>query len=313
MIASVKIVDEFSRVAPFGVCFHDSASGLRVNDGLEVNVYQTLSGARNKKSKALPNRSGVYVLQRIALPENFSNGSGDSNFWNDNPPQNAHTVEVLDIENRFLPFQFNAILPVQGLYKWESVPPGSPNRTSLSVPLYSSPTRKVSGGMSVVRAQLVEIDDTPASWAVLEAYFGGELVARGITDREGNVALMFPSLPPQTHPFASPPENQTRVALSEQKWRLDFEVKYQPSIFQISPPSHNQNEALELVLPDLRLALSQAEGLLWNDRAKTDPFNGAVLEFGKELILRSRESELSSPMSIGITTLSSNLFVSPAI
>jgi hypothetical protein len=313
MIASVKIIDEFTRVAPFGVCFHDSATGLRINDGLEVTVCPALAGVLNKKQFALPNRSGVYVLQRIALPENFSYGSGDAIFWRNNPPQKTHTVKVFDIESRFVPFQFTAVLPVQGLYKWESIPPGSPNRTSLSVPLYSSATRKVAGGTSVVRAQLVEIDDAPASWAVLEAYFSGELVARGIADREGKVALIFPSLPPQTHPFASPPENATRVALGEQKWVLNFIVKYQPDIFQNSPPSQIQNDVFEQVVPDLRLALAQAEGSLWNDRTKTDVFDSAILEFGKELILRSRETELLSPMSIGITTLSSNLFVSPAI
>ena len=100
-----------------------------------------------------------------------------------------------------------------------------------------------------------------------------------------------------------------RVSLAEQFWNLDFTVKYQPAIFQVSPPFSFETEAE--ILPDLRLALAQANGTLWANAAKTESFTTAVLPLGKELILRSRTPQIHSPPSAE-TVFSSYLLVSPA-
>ncbi len=232
----LPIIERFSIVAPLGVCFHDTATGERVLGGLEVAAYPSNAGVWKNRTPLRPNRRGVYVLQKIKGLEDFSNGNGDAEFWNENLPERNYIVEVSDIEGRFQPFQFTVEIPVKGIYEWENIPSSSPNRILKSIPLYSAPTRKISGGAAVIRAQLKEISGIPASFAVLEARFEGTLVARGIADREGQIVLIFPPLAPQTNPIVSPSGNATRVSLAEQNWNLDLTVKYQPNIFQTSPP-----------------------------------------------------------------------------
>lgn len=307
----LPIIESFSIVAPLGVCFHDTANGERVLGGLDVTAYPSGAGVWKNRTALRPNRQGVYVLQKIKGLEDFSNGKGDAKFWNENPPSKTYFIEVSDIEQRFQPFQFTVELPVKGIYEWENIPASSPNRILKSIPLYSAPTRKISGGAAVVRAQLKEISGVPASFAVLEARFEGTLVARGIADRDGQTVLIFPSLAPQTNPIVSPPGNSTRISLAEQIWNLDLTVKYQPNIFQTSPPEITGDG--EENLPDLRLVLAQAEGTLWADSGQTEEYTTAVLQTGRELILRSRENAVASPMPDSETVFSSFLFVSPAV
>lgn len=237
-------------------------------------------------------------------------GAGDAEFWQNNPPQKSFIVEVFDHESRFQPFQFTLKLPVKGIYRWENIPSASPSRNLSSIPLYSAPTRKVLGGMSVIHAELRESNEKAASFAVLEARFNSNLIARGIADRNGQIVLMFPSLSPQNNPFTSPPSDATRISLADQKWNLDLTLKYDPTVFQTSPPL--STETSEEVLPDLRLVLAQANGTLWANAEKTDSFSTAVLQIGKELILRSRAAPILSPMPSAETVFSSYLFVSPA-
>jgi hypothetical protein len=309
---SPPVIETLSLAAPLGVCFHDSATGERISDGLNVSVSPATARARKNRMSAFPNRSGVYVLQKAYGLENFANGEGNEEFWNNFPPQKLYAVEVFDTERRFQPFRFTVELPVRGLYKWENIPPVSPNKSLSSIPLYSAPTRKVLGGMAVVRAELQQIDGIPASWAVLEARFGGNLVARGIADRDGKIALIFPALSPQSNPVVSPPATATRISLAEQKWLLDLTIKYEPNIFQTSPPVLSGSDEEE-TFPDLRLVLAQAEGMLWADAGQTEEYETAELYFGKELILRSRAAQILSPMPVTEPAYSSVLFVSPAV
>lgn len=305
-----RVIEKLSLVAPLGLCFHDAATGERINTGLNVAVYPVSETIRKHRINALSNRSGVYVLQKAYGLENFSNGAGDARFWDENPPNKLYTVEVFDVEKRFQPFQFTVKLPVKGIYQWESVPAASPNKNLPSIPLYSAPTRKPAGGMSVIRADLRQTDETPASWAVLEARFNGNLAARGIADREGRIVLIFPTLPPQNNPIVSPPALASRISLAEQQWVLDLTVKYQPNIFQSSPPISAETD--EEVLPDLRLVQAQANGRLWADGGQTEEYKTAILRLGKELILRSRATGIRSPMPDS-QAFSSFLFVSPAV
>ena len=302
-------IEKLSIVAPLGLCFHDAATGERVLDGLSVTVSRDTKSVWKKRTQAAPNRSGVYVLHTADGLEEFTRGAGDAEFWLNNPPQKSFIVEVSDNENRFQPFKFTVKLPVKGIYRWENIPPVSPNNTISSIPLYSAPPRKVSGAMSVIRAELRESVEKAASFAVLEARFAGNLIARGIADRDGQIVLIFPALAPPNNLLTSPP-NAVRVSLAEQSWNLDFTVKYQPAIFQISPPLSVETEAE--ILPDLRLALAQTNGKLWANAAKTESFTTAVLPLGKELILRSRTPQIHSPPPSAETVFSSYLLVSPA-
>lgn len=309
-MTSVLIIEKLSLTAPLGLCFHDAATGERVIDGLRIAVYPATETIWKHRRYAVPNRSGVFVLQKAYGLENFPIDAGDAEFWTDNLPNKSYVVEVFDVEKRFQSFQFTVKLPVRGIYQWESVPVASPNKKLSSIPLYSAPTRKNPGAMSIIRAELRQIDRSPASSAVLEARFNGKLIARGIADREGRVALMFPTPAPTSNPIASPPANAAPTSLAEQKWILNLTVKYQPSVFQFSPPLVAETD--EEVTPDLRLALAQANGRLWADVEQTEEFQTAVLQLGKELILRSRATVVS-PSPDSSAAFSPFLFTSPAV
>ena len=159
--------------------------------------------------------------------------------------------------------------------------------------------------MSVIRAKLQEKSGVSAANAVLEARFEGKLVARGIADRDGQIVLIFPALAPQSKPLASPPSSSKRISLAEQEWKIDFAVNYQPSIFPNTPPN------AEEILPDLKLVLAQKKGKLWADDEQTEQFMTAVLQTGKELILRSRKGADASPPD-SETVFLSFLSVKPA-
>ena len=299
------LIEKLPLVAPLGLCFHDAATGERIADGLKISIYPLTDNTRKIRKDALPNRSGVYVLQNAYGLNNFKNGTGDAEFWANNQPRKTYIAEVLDVESRFQSFSFSLELPVKGIYRWENAPPLSPNKIAASIPLYSAPTRKILNAMSVVRAELRQLDGTPAAFAVLEARFNNNLAARGIADRDGRVVLIFPTLAPQSHPFASPPSGATNVTLAEQQWILDLSVKYQPSNFQTSPPI--AAEITSENLPDLRRVLAQSNGKIWAGAAQTEELKTVVLRLGKELILRSK-AKIGSPPEV---VSSSFLLVSP--
>ena len=235
-MAPISIIERFSIVAPLGLCFHDAATGERVADGLEISHYPANSGIGKTKLRFFRTVTVFMFCKKSPDSKIFHTARAMMNFGKIIRLKNRISSKFPILNKRFQPFQFTLKLPVKGIYKWENIPPTSPNKNLESIPLYSAPTRKISGGMSVVRAQLREVVGDPASWAVLEARFNGILVARGIADRDGQIVLMFPSLSPQINPIISPPSNATRISLAEQNWNLDLTVKYQPNIFQTSPP-----------------------------------------------------------------------------
>ncbi|HEY8561378.1 MAG TPA: hypothetical protein VIL74_13460 [Pyrinomonadaceae bacterium] len=310
-MSPVSIIEKLSLVAPLGLCFHDAATGERIADGLAVSVFPASNDRRNKRAAALPNRSGVYVLHRAAGFAEFTRGAGDAAWWEKILDQKRNFIaEVVDREGRFLPFRFALELPVKGIYRWRNAPPTSPANGLESVPLYSAPARKITGGMASIRAEFRENPDKAAAFAVLEARLNGVLVARGIADRAGQMLLVFPAPAPSNNPIASPPSDATRIALAEQRWTLDLTLKYEPRVFQTSPPTAI-DDAPEF-LPDLRLALAQANGTLWATAAKNEILTTAVLEFGRELILRSRHAPPGRPAPEEEAGFEPCVFVSPA-
>ncbi|MEP6924966.1 MAG: hypothetical protein ABI954_10920 [Pyrinomonadaceae bacterium] len=311
-LLSPQIIEKVALIAPLGLRFHDAATGAIVGDGLDVSIYPANDELKERVRTAVPNRIGVYVLHRAAGLRNLAPGTSEEDFWNSNPPGKSFVVEVLDEERRFQPFQFTVNLPVRGVYQWEnSAAVSPPGRGLSSIPLYSAPTRKVLGGMAVVRAEMFDAAaNRTASFAVVEAHFAGRLAARGIADGDGKLALIFPQLPPNAAPLGSPPVPTGALALTKQFWQLDLTVKYQPSnsFVVASPPTETLNQAGGL--PDLRVALAQNRGKIWADSGQTEELTEVTLRYGEELILRSRAAVLSPPDD---TARLSKLFVSPAI
>ena len=313
MATPLIITDRLTLVAPLGLRFHDATTGAFVGDGLSVWAYPV--GRPSAKRPAIANRRGVYVLHHGYGLREREQGDGTRSYWdNPVPPNKDFVIEVTDEWGRFLPFQFIASLPAEGIYKWD-VLLDSPLSARTSVPLFSSSTRNVASGMAAIRADLWDASsDAPAAWAVLEAFTpgtAGKFLGRGVADESGRIAVILSYPTPLTFTPASPPGSPlgsppvaTSPPLTEQVWSLELRAFYTPDRPVVSPL-----EEVGPPLPDLRFTLTQPAATLWADAEQTEILSETNLRFGRELILKSTTS-LVSPLS---ATRDSVLFITPAV
>ena len=302
------VLDRVTSVAPLGLRFHDATTGQAIGDGLDVSAYP--AGQPNAARAMFPNRRGVFVLHHPPGLRVLENGTGDDDYWKNLPPKKDFVIEVRDVQDRFLPFQFVAALPNRGVYEWQDPVIGSPPSITKSIPLYSSPARPTPAGMAVVRADLWdptrETGGSGAASAVLELYDNDRFVARGIADQKGRVAVMFPYPAPKSFaqssspgsPLGSPPR-AAGPALTDQVWRFRVRALYAIQ----SPPQMPPTDAL----PDLRAVLSRPVAAIWADEVQTDQLLEVAVQFDQPLILKS-SSSMSPPLKGG-----SMLFITPAV
>jgi hypothetical protein len=251
------------------------------------------------------------VLHHAAGMIDLEHGMGDGDYWQGLPATKQFVVEVNDEYSRFQSFQLTIALPTKSIYQWTSGN-GSPASSMTSIPLYSSPARQSFGGMAVVRAELRDPfragEGGNAVAAVLELYDANVVVARGFADEQGRVALMFPYPSPRSFPGSPPgsplssPPVVTGPALTDQVWILKVRAFYSP------PLASPLDEPTEDSLPDLKSTLAQAEAQLWADADRTETLSEVALQFGRELILKSR----STPASPFDDSWESVLFITPA-
>jgi hypothetical protein len=188
---------------------------------------------------------------------------------------------VRDRERRFLPFTFDAEVPMRGLFADDCGLAPSPPELVGTVPLFSAPTRVAPGGTARVSADLWDVGaDAPASWAVLEVSAGGALV-RGVADERGRVIVLFAYPEPPLQPASPPPPPGSR-ALSKQEWPLTLAVRYAPA--SMSPPSPDPASGDP---PDLCAVLTQTPATLLAADSPVTPLGPQTLAFGTELALRT--------------------------
>ena len=274
-------------VASLGVSFWDAVSGSVIADGLKVTAYQASNSVH--RVRATINRRGVYVLQ--GLPGLWANehGTGDADYWLSLPaPKRSFVIEVVDALWRFQPFLLTIELPVRDQLTWDCelvslmASPPAQAKTKM-VPLYSAPTRKVAGGMAVIRAELWDVQENKAAaWALLEAQVPGLPPVRSFADAAGRVALIFPYPAPE-FPFGD--FDAPRVPLTKQSWSVQLQAAY---------TTHNPVP----LIPDLCATLSQPPTHLWVDRTLTQQITEVTLKFGEELIVKSGDPSLPSVLLI---------------
>lgn len=294
MISEVKVLEELTWVAPFGVRFWDVTAMAPAGAGLTVVAYpDAFPGLR---CTADVNRTGVYFFHGLPGMRRFENGDGDEDFWAAHPPSIPFTVEVSDAQDRYLPYQFSVLLPAHGLYGLV----GSPLLPSLTpdatwLPVFSAPSRALPGPSAVVRAQLK--DDAaklPAAWALMTAQVAGSLMMTALADDRGVVSLTLPYPEPRNSPFASP-LGPGSLKLSDQTWPLTVSVFYTPQI--ASPLSSD-----DFVLSDLERILGQRAATAWQDTAHSATASNFTLQFGKDLVLRSLDSGTGRDLPVLLIT-----------
>lgn len=284
-MAAFKIIDHISLLTPLGLRFWDEVTGKTIGDGLKIEAYAPAAPPR--KVPAFVNNSSVYILRNLPGLKSLENGFQEQEFLAGTLPKRAFIIEVEDQEGRFQPFQFTVQAPVRGLYVGEELLAQSPPHRPQGIPLFSTPARSVPAAMAVVRADLVDTESgAAAAWAMLEARLGGALLARGLADRQGRVALIFPYPDLQSSALVSPPLAAlvsppfAGPTLKEQRWVIELKAFYLP-----------QNPAP--AKPDLQVVLAQPPATLWKRQNEVE-LEETILTFGRELILKSENAQASA-------------------
>jgi hypothetical protein len=293
---TIKVLERHTIVCPFGVRFYDPVTRSSIGEGLRVTARPP--GRHSPKREAHLTRSDVFAFQNLPGLRDAEVGRGDALFWDSFDQgvsrRRAFVIEVEDSWRRFLPFSFMAELPHRGLFELPCLesPPSLVDLPVAGVPLFSSPTRSVPGGIAVVRAQIAEFGtNRPAAGALLEIEASSASMpatrALGLADNEGRVVVIFPYpelAPPPSQRLSPPGGGQS---LSSREWSLNVRVFW---------GSVSEGEEL----PDLCALLS--------DQPEREPLGTIshlgrlpvqTLRYGRELILRSEET-----LSV--------LFISPA-
>ncbi len=276
MIATIGQIEEISRVTPLGLRFWDTLSGNPVGEGLIVTVYPLSDPSR--RTRASSNRSGIYLLQNLPRLREVEYGQADAGFWS-NVSKKPFVVQVIDRQGRFQAFTFQIDLPYQGLFTDLCTLGSSPLESSnhLGIPLYSAVTRTIPSGIAVIYAHVWDAsNDEPASWAMVEASFDGQLLTRGFADRQGRLALLFP-YPEPLHSISSPPDSPpigNRPALVDQAWPIQLRSFYT-----------SQHPTPEI--PDLCQTLDQSSATLLSTLSPALPLADVTLHYGQELVVRS--------------------------
>ncbi len=293
MNPEVKVLEELTWVAPFGVRFWDVTTMSPGGAGLAVLAYP--QAIPELRTTAGVNRSGVYFFHGLPGMRRFESGSGDEDFWASNPPGIPFIVEVSDPQGRYLPYQFSVLLPEHGFYALTGsplLPSFTPDPTWL--PLFSAPARELPGPKGLVRAQLQDdMARQPAGWALMTAQIAGALMVPALADDRGVVTLTIPYPEPATSPFASP-LGPGSLKLSDQTWPLTVSVFYTP---QTGAP-----DASGFVMPDLETILGQRQATVWQDTAHSGTASNFTLQFGKELVLRSLDSGTGRDLPVLLIT-----------
>jgi hypothetical protein len=299
LIETLPVIGRLTRTAPLGLRFRDEVTGKVIGDGLVVTAYPPESPLR--RVEAIVNRAGVYVLTGLPGLSEVEYGSGDDAFWNAPTTKVTFKIEVVDTWNRFQPFLLTIVAPVRGIVTSADLAGSSPPQSTQGIPLYSTASRSVPAAMAVLRAELREWklsgdhEGDPARWAVLDARIAGRLIARGVADEKGRVALIFAYPAPVTHPLGSPPAISPPGAegpsLRDQQWAIELSASFD----RLSPASPFPGAP---ALPELGAVLEQPPATIWADTERNEVLTEANLSFGQELTVRSIDRSRSKPRSV---------------
>jgi hypothetical protein len=302
MTSSFTVLHHASLVAPLGFRFWDAVNATAVRDGLHVQV--TRKGVPLQTYPTFPNASGIYVVRGLPKLRAFEHGllpngkqaSDVQAFWDAwKAIQLPLVVTVTDPQERFLPIQFEAQAPNQGVFNLgclvsSPLSPLSPIEDGLpNVPLFSAPGRQLPATCAAIFAELRVIDSPVApepehaAWAWVEAHHRGKLLARGMSDRDGRVALFF-AYPEvnmlELNVFHSP--IGSAVPLDAQTWQIDITAGYTRLVRDAKG-----NLPAPAKLPDLCAVMKQP--------AISNPTR-VTLHYGQPLVVRSAGS--TRPLSV---------------
>jgi hypothetical protein len=263
MVRDIQPLEWVTLGEPVGLRFRDELTGAFVGGGLQVKAYAPDWPERFVTAEVTP--SGNYYFP---LLPGLARGAAT--------PARPFVIEVADVEGRYLPYRLEITTPCRRLGGSAASPPASPLEEG-PLPLFSAPSRTLPAGSATLRAELREGESgAPAVWAILEVFYRGALLGRGMADEKGRLATAFAWPEPENFAAGSQPAETARP-LTKQHWDLDVRLFYRP---EGAAPSQ----------PDLNAALAQPAAALWQDEARTAPFSAVRAHYGQEIVLRSQDT-----------------------
>jgi len=298
LLPDPPVIERVAITSPLGVRFLDAATNKFVEDSLIVEAYAPANPDRRIPAVRTP--GDIYAFHDLPGLREFQYGVNDERRWSAPPPTRAFVVEVHDPAGRFLPCRFTAQAPHRELF--ELTPSGSPPVAPAgAVPLFSQASRSVPPGFAVLRAELATADGArrqPAAWTLAEVSIPmtrRTIMARGLADSMGRLALFFPWPEPSNiavgSPLPSPPQ-----LLGDQSWTVHFRAWRDVA----SPPAQPSPDDLPDLGPVLGL-LGQPPAGVWEDLSPLVPFTEAALIFGRELLVPARGLGDARPRTLLIT------------
>ncbi len=294
---SCQSPEQKSIFALLGLRFWDAVYDRQVSDGLVVTAWPETGSSH--LTKAFRTSSGNYAFQGLPGLRNFEY-SGIRDTLTGSPPRpKQFVIKVIDSERHFLPFSFlidDLPLPAKGLYQWpfshKIFPSSPPGGDSSRFFLFSSPTRPVSPGIAVVRAQLNVKDKSQTDKYVAAAYAVMEVSIKektwyGISNQSGCVAVQFPY---PTSDVTSPPYSN-HEPLYKQEWSISVRVRYSETKKTVKDKEIPGRE-----LPNLHEILNQPQVNILGTMQDTavDELT-KKLQYGRELVLKT-EGKGSPPV-----------------
>lgn len=257
-----RLLERMSLVAPLGLRFWDTVLDEQMMSGL--TVVAAPENQPRLKVAATVSPSGIYGFAHLPGLRELENGAGDQEYWDNltDAQRRPFVVTVADYGGRFYSFTLSVTAPQprvvtaprDGVYHFSCDDQTfEPTALAGAIPLFSLPARPVPPGMAVIRTEVVH-NDEPAVWAVVEVRQGATVLAHGLADARGQVALFFPYPPPDE-----------RVNMVVQTWELELHTYHEATL--------NGSD-----VPDLCDILKQQEIA---ELTKT-----VTLKYGQELVVR---------------------------
>src|ERR1700686_849855 len=222
MSTQVVVLEQLPLTAPFGVRFWDVSTNKPSGGGLLVMAYP--NSYPELLTTATESPSGVYSFSGLPGLREAENSAGDDAFWSANPPVYPYTIEVRDLQERYLSYSFSALLPVRGLFGlWSSPLFSALTPDSTWLPLFSTPARPIHGPTGMVRAQLQDTFGGFAAWAIVTVQAAGLPLRTGLADDRGMTSISQPYPEPSGSGLASPLSTPN---LNDQSWPVEVAVFY---------------------------------------------------------------------------------------
>jgi hypothetical protein len=289
-IPSIRILEKHSLACLLGVRFWDSVTQSSVGGDLRVTARPAGADRGTLERNATRTPSNVFAFHWLPGTRDIESEADDPGFWNlpGTLQPRKFVIEANDPSGQFMPCTFEADAPNRGLFPFpspfsQSPPLGSLASTAPVVPLFSSPARAVPGGMAAVRAQIQAFPGLQAAaYALVEieakSASGPPIVARGMADEQGRVAVIFPypELPPPAAIGSPVPSGGQTLATRE--WTVSVRVFWGPA------PTDGGLPKLEDIL------YAQPERMVLGTASPAAPFTPPTIRFGRDLILRSSDN-----------------------